>query len=247
MMAIWRFVLLMLLLGGPEVQAADDEATFAAQRLKLVEWVELETRLTAEETGVAALDPGILAAMREVPRHRFVPEALRPYSYLPQPLPVHPEQNLAAPFLAALMIQLAAVGPESVVFETGTDTGYAAALLSRLVSRVYTVELIPELAAGAAETLRGLGAANVEVREGDGYFGWPEHAPYDAIIVKESIDHVPSTLLAQLRPGGRLVIPLGGAMRPQQLTVVEKHADGTTTERGVLPVRFSPLQGGQRT
>jgi protein-L-isoaspartate(D-aspartate) O-methyltransferase len=247
MMAIWRFVLVLLLLGGAEVRAEDDEARFAAQRHKLVEWVELEARLTAEETGIDAIDPAILEAMREVPRHHFVPEPIRAYAYLPQPLPVHPEQNLAAPFLAALMIQLAGVGPEAVVFETGTDTGYAAALLSRLVARVYSIELIPELAAGAAETLAALGITNVEVREGDGYFGWPERSPFDAIIVKEQIDHVPSTLLAQLKPGGRLVMPLGPATRAQQLTVIEKRADGTTSQRGVLPVRFSPLQGGERT
>jgi protein-L-isoaspartate(D-aspartate) O-methyltransferase len=247
MMAVWRFVVVMLLVGGAGVRAEDDESSFAAQREKLVQWVEIEARLTAEETGVGFIDPKILDAMREVPRHRFVPEPIRTYAYLPQPLPVHPEQNLAAPFLAALMIQLAEVRPDAVVFETGTDTGYAAALLSRLVARVYTIELIPELAAGAVETLRALGIDNVEVREADGYFGWPEHAPYDAIIVKEAIDHVPSTLLAQLKPGGRLVMPLGGATRPQQLTVIEKRADGTIGQRAVLPVRFSPLQGGERT
>lgn len=247
MMAIWRFALVMLMLGGGAARAEDDAAQLAAQRQKLVEWVQLEARLTADETGIAEIDPAILAAMREVPRHLFVPEPIRAYAYLPQPLPVHPEQNLAAPYLAALMIQLAAVGPEAVVFETGTDTGYSAALLARLVAKVYSMELIPELAAGAAATLRGLGIANVEVREGDGYFGWPEHAPYDAIIVKESIDHVPQTLLAQLKPGGRLVMPLGSAARSQRLTVIEKRADGTTTQRGVLPVRFGPLQGGERT
>ena len=225
---------------------AEDEPWFAQKRSELVAWVTIETALAKDEIGIDRLDPALLQVLGEVPRHRFVPEPLRSYSYLPYPLPVHPEQNLAAPFIAALMLQLARLQPGDVVFETGTDTGYGAALLSRLVRQVYSIELIPELARSAAATLAELGYANVEVREGDGYFGWPEHAPYDAIIVKEQVDHVPGPLLAQLKPGGRLVLPLGGRDR-QELTVIEKGGDGHLTERHTLKVRFSPLQGGQRT
>jgi protein-L-isoaspartate(D-aspartate) O-methyltransferase len=229
-----------------ELRAEDDEAAFAAQRAKLVEWLGVETQLTADDTGIEQLDPRILAAIGKVPRHRFVPEPLRAYSYLPQPLPVHPEQNLAAPFLAALMLHLARLAPDDVVYETGTDTGYGAALLSTLVRQVYTVELISELAASARRTLAELGYRNVEVREGDGYFGWPEHAPFDVVIVKEQVDSVPGTLLAQLKAGGRMILPVGG-LEAQQLTVIEKQPGGRTIERPVLPVRFSPFQGGQRT
>lgn len=228
---------------GPAAGA--DGPDFAAQRAWLVEWLAIEAAQSESVTGIAELDPRVLAAIGRVPRERFVPEPIRDYSYLPQPLPVHPEQNLAAPFLAALMLDLAGLEPGDTVLETGTDTGYNAALLAGLVERVYSIELIPELATGAAATLRDLGLQNVEVREGDGYFGWPEHAPYDAIIVKEQLDHLPAPLLAQLRPGGRLVLPLGGPDE-QMLTVVEKRPDGRLIERHVLPVRFSPLQGGER-
>lgn len=234
---------LLLLVALPSCAA--DAPDFAAQRQKLVEWLALETAESASVTGVTTLDPRVVEAIGTIPRERFVPEPIRPFAYAPVPLPVHPEQNLTAPFLTALMLSLVELQPEFVVFETGTDTGYAAALLSGLVARVYSVELIPELAAQAAATLTDLGVTNVEVREGDGYFGWPEHAPYDAIIVKEQVDHLPPQLLAQLKPGGRMVLPLGGGS-DQMLTLVEKRPDGRIIERRVLPVRFSPLQGGER-
>ncbi len=225
---------------------AASAAGFAAQRARMVQLVQLEAELH-RVAGVDAIDPRVLAAMAEVPRHRFVPEPLAPYAYLPQPLPVHPEQNLAAPFLVALMTHLARVEPHHRVLETGTGEGYHAAVLARLGAEVYSVELIPELARGAAERLAGLGYAGVRVREGDGYEGWPREAPFDAIIVKEAVDHVPRPLLEQLKPGGRLVLPLGPLASAQQLTVVTRDGDGSYRERRVLPVRFTPFQGGQRT
>ena len=234
---------LLLLVALPA--CATDAPEFAAQRQKLVEWLALEVQESAPVTGVTALDPRVVEAIGTVPRERFVPAPIRPFAYAPIPLPVHPEQNLTAPFLTALMLTLVELQPGFVVFETGTDTGYGAALLSGLVDRVYSMELIPELAEQAAATLAELGARNVVVREGDGYFGWPEHAPYDAIIIKEQVDHLPPQLLAQLKPGGRMVLPLGGG-NDQMLTLVEKRADGRIIERRVLPVRFSPLQGGER-
>jgi protein-L-isoaspartate(D-aspartate) O-methyltransferase len=186
--------------------------------------------------------------MGEVPRHEFVPPRLAGYAYLPQPLPVHPEQNIAAPFLVALMTHLARVEPQDRVFETGTGEGYHAAVLAKLAAEVYSVELIPELAAAASRRLAELGYGNVRVREGDGYYGWAEAAPFDVILVKEAVDHVPTPLLAQLKPDGRMVLPLGPVDGVQQLTVVRKRGSGGGyREEPVLPVRFSPLQGGERT
>jgi protein-L-isoaspartate(D-aspartate) O-methyltransferase len=240
-------LLLLALAATPPQALAEPAGDPEAQRAQMVEFIRVETLLTEPETGVEAIDPAVLAAMGEVPRHEFVPLPLAPYAYLPRPLPVHPEQNIAAPFLVALMTHLARVGPGDRVFETGTGEGYHAAVLSRLAAEVYSVEVIPELAREAGERLAALGYGNVQVREGDGYFGWPEAGPFDAIIVKEAVNHVPPPLLAQLKPGGRMVLPLGALDAVQQLTVLEKQEDGNWRERRVLPVRFSPLQGGERT
>jgi protein-L-isoaspartate(D-aspartate) O-methyltransferase len=230
--------------GQPDPASAPD---FAAQRARMVRLIRLEAELTRRVTGVGAIGPRVLAAMAEVPRHRFVPEPLAPYAYLPRPLPVHPEQNLAAPFLVALMTDLAQVEPHHRVLETGTGEGYHAAVLDRLAAEVHSVEVIPELARAAGGRLAALGYGKVRVHEGDGYDGWPAAAPFDAIIVKEAVDHVPAPLLAQLRPGGRLVLPLGPPDGPQQLTVVRRGAAaGAAREERGLPVRFTPLQGGER-
>jgi protein-L-isoaspartate(D-aspartate) O-methyltransferase len=223
------------------------ELAFGVLRDRMVRLIQLETELLREETGVATIDPRVLAAMGEIPRHKFVPEPLVPYAYLELPLPVHPEQRLAAPFLVALMTHLAQVEPHQRVLETGTGEGYQAAVLARLGAEVYSVEIIPELAREAAQRLVALGYGSVRVREGDGYEGWPEAAPFDAIIVKEAVDHIPKPLLTQLRPGGRLVLPLGPTEGEQQLTVVRKEADSSYREQRVLLVRFTPFQGGERT
>jgi protein-L-isoaspartate(D-aspartate) O-methyltransferase len=239
-------LLLAVLLGlapGAASRAADDAT---AARQQMVDLVEREVAMFAAQTGIAAIDPRVLAAMREVPRHAFVPEVLRPYAYLPQPLPITPEQNLAAPLLIALMTHLAEVQPGDIVFETGTGEGYHAAVLSKLAAHVYSVEVIEPLADYAARLLKDLDYSNVDVLAGDGYYGWADHAPYDAMVVKEAIDHLPQPLLNQLRRGGRLVIPLGPAGGPQYLTLVRKDAAGKLSEQRIMPVRFSPLQGGER-
>ncbi|MGH6895545.1 MAG: protein-L-isoaspartate O-methyltransferase [Geminicoccaceae bacterium] len=226
---------------------AQAEANDTVARNEMVRIVELQTLMLSAETGIAEIDPRVLDAMREVPRHAFVPEALRAYAYGDHPLPVGHEQNIAAPFLAALMTHLADVEAGDVVFETGTDVGYQAALLSNLGADVYSVEVVAPLAAQAARLLKELGYDHVYVLESDGYYGWAAHAPFDAMIVKEAIDHVPPPLLSQLKRGGRLVIPVGPAGGPQYLTLITKDVDGTVREQRIMPVRFSPLQGGQRT
>lgn len=225
---------------------AEPAGPTGAARRQMVETIRLEARLTSTETGIETIDPLVLQAMGEVPREAFVPTALVPYAYQPQPLPVHPEQNLAAPLLVALMTHLARVRPGDRVLETGTGEGYHAAVLSRLAATVASVEVIPELAREAAARLDRLGYTNVTVREGDGYYGWREAGPFDAIIVKEAVNEVPPALLAQLKPGGRLVVPLGPLDDVQDLTLVEKDAQGRLSEQRFLKVRFTPLQGGER-
>jgi len=227
--------------------AAAAPADSAAARAEMVRRIEAEAEATASITGVTRLDPRVLEAMREVPRETFVPAALRDRAYGPGPLPVHPEQNLADPFLTALMLHLAEVRPGDSVFETGTDTGYQAALLVRLGARVTSVEILPELVAVARRLLADLPGDRLFLGEGDGYNGWPERAPFDAIIVKEAIDHLPPPLLAQLKPGGRLVLPLGPTDGVQHLTVVVRRPGDRLELRRVLPVRFAPFQRGGRT
>lgn len=241
-------LLAQLLLAGSLLAAAPEKPPdAAAARARMVERIEAEAAASAALTAVPVLDPRVLEAMRTVPRERFVPAALRERAYEPGPLPVHPEQNLAAPFLTALMLHLAAVQPGDAVFETGTDTGYQAALLARLGARVASVEVLPELVAVARRLLDELVPGAVALREGDGYDGWPERAPFAAILVKEAVDHLPPPLLAQLAPGGRLVLPLGPADGVQHLTLVVRGADDALTIRRVLPVRFAPFQRGSRT
>jgi protein-L-isoaspartate(D-aspartate) O-methyltransferase len=218
----------------------------AAERAEMIRRVELEVLMLSGETGIDAIEARILAAMEEVPRDAFVPEMLRPYAYQPHPLPVGHDQNLAAPLLVALMTQLVAPEADDVVFETGTGAGYHAAVLSLLAADVYSVEVVTPLAERAARLLKELGYDNVAVREGDGYFGWAAKGPFDAMVIKEAIDHVPPPLLQQLARGGRMVIPLGPARGPQYLTLVTKDAAGKLSERRIMPVRFSPLQGGER-
>ncbi len=236
---------LLLLFGLSPRQASGGSSDVAARRY-MVEMVERDVRRLRAVTGIEAIDPAVLEAMRLVPRHDFVPSGLKAYAYGSHPLPIGHDQNIAAPLLVALMTQLAAIGPDDVVLETGTGAGYHAAILARLAARVYSVEVIEPLAIRAARMLEERHDDNVRVRAGDGYYGWPEHAPYDAIIVKEAIDHVPAPLLRQLKPGGRLVMPLGPANGGQFLTVVTRTGEHQTTQRRIMPVRFSPLQGGER-
>jgi protein-L-isoaspartate(D-aspartate) O-methyltransferase len=232
--------------GGDVRPHASDQKEEAAARAQLAQEVRRQVRATAAETGVDDLDDGIVAAIAEVPRHAFLPEPLRPFAYLDIPLPITRDQNVAQPSLTALMTQLARIGKEDVVFETGTDCGYQAAILTRLAKKVYSVEISEPLAGQAKDRLARLGYDGVEVRASDGFYGWSEKAPFDVIIVKEAVQEVPPPLLNQLKPGGRLVAPVGPLDQPQILKLFIKDRNGRLRERSVLPVRFSPLQGGER-
>lgn len=210
---------------------------------RLLEEIREEVRDTKWLTGRAALDARVLDALRQVPRQEFVPPPLRYDAYANYPLPIGCGQTISQPYIVALMTDLIRPGRDDVVLEVGTGSGYQAAVLSRLVKQVYSLEIVEELAADASERLRRLGYDNVEVRAGDGRQGWPEHAPYDAIVVTAAALEVPSALLEQLKPGGTLVIPVGAQHAAQDLFVIERRKDGRFEKRHVLPVAFVPLTG----
>ncbi len=232
--------------GGAQAAHLEDEPDYANLRAGLMREVEAHALITQRLRGIKPPNRRVMEAMAKVPRHEFVPHHLRPYAYLNHPLPLGFGQNISEPYLIALMTHLADLSTEDVVFETGTGAGYQAAILAGLAKRVYSVEIIKPLARRAAETLARLGFDNVEVRLGDGFFGWSEHGPYDAMIIKESMTYVPPPLLRQLKPGGRMVVPLGPPKGPQFLTLIRKDKDGRVRQERILPVRFSPLQGGER-
>jgi len=210
----------------------------------LVHEIEAEMRVTADWTGRRHLAPRVRAALLTVRREAFVPAALREEAYANHPLRIGHGQTISQPFIVALMTDLLDPAPDHVVLEVGTGSGYQAAVLAALVHHVYSVEIIPALSEHAQAALAQQGVGNVTLRIGDGAAGWPEHAPYDGIIVTAAGPTVPPALVAQLRPGGRMVIPLGEPFSEQMLTLVVKDADGDLTQRDVLPVAFVPLTGG---
>jgi len=198
----------------------------------------VDTQIAAR--GVA--DARVLDALKRVPRHEFVPGHLRRQAYADRPLPIGHDQTISQPYIVGLMTETARVGPGDKVLEIGTGSGYQAAVLSVLAQEVFSIEIVPELAESAAARLKEMGYANVTVRCGDGYKGWPEEAPFDAIIVTAAPPHIPKELLRQLKPGGRLVIPVGALF--QDLVLVTKDADGKTREERLIPVRFVPMVRG---
>ncbi len=206
-------------------------------------------RANAESVGSLHRRTGIservLDVMSAVPRHAFVPDDVRANAYEDRPLPIGFGQTISQPYIVALMTDLLEAKAGSVVLEVGTGSGYQAAVLAPLAARVFTIEIVPQLAARAGDRLAKLGYDNVCVRAGDGYYGWQDEAPFDGIIVTAAASHIPPPLIAQLRTGGRMVIPVGGPFFVQQLMLVEKGADGTVTSRQLLPVRFVPLTGGR--
>jgi protein-L-isoaspartate(D-aspartate) O-methyltransferase len=195
------------------------------------------------QTGLPPLDPKVLAAMGKVPRHRFVRKSLEAEAYVNRPLPIGHGQTISQPYIVAIMTDLLSPKAGDRVLELGTGSGYQAAVLSELVREVYSIEIIEPLAKEAQERLSELGLKNVQVKVGDGYYGWPEHAPFDSIIVTAAASHVPAPLVNQLKAGGRMVIPVGTGFFLQHLMLVEKRSDGAITTRQLLPVAFVPLMG----
>lgn len=212
----------------------------------MLDEIDAEVRYTSDMTGRDALDQRVMRALGAVPRDRFVPRDMEAAAFDNGPLPIGHGQTISQPFIVALMTDLLALRPEDRVLEIGTGCGYQTAILSRLCSRVYSVELIAGLREEAAARLTELGYDNVETRTGNGYEGWPEHAPYDAIMVTAAAPYLPQPLLEQLKPGGRMAIPVGLPYSHQELLLVEKDAAGTVTSRPVLAVAFVPLVDGTR-
>ncbi|MBI5686177.1 MAG: protein-L-isoaspartate(D-aspartate) O-methyltransferase [Verrucomicrobia bacterium] len=212
------------------------------------EWTPQRERMVAEQiAGRDVTDAAVLRAMRTVPRHLFVPEAARREAYGDYPLPIGQGQTISQPYIVAYMTQLLRLKPGAKTLEVGTGSGYQAAVLAEVTqTNVYSIEIVAPLAKTAAERLKRLGYEWVVVKCGDGYLGWPEHAPFDAIIVTAGAEHVPPPLVEQLKRGGRMVIPVGGAWAVQSLVVVEKLPDGTVKKREDIPVRFVPLTGKGR-
>lgn len=226
--------------------ARAQEPDFAAARHEMVRQIERTAAAFGAVTGFPVIDRRVLDAFAKVPRHRFVPPPLVPYAYMNTPLPLGYDQNLTQPSLLALMTQALALKPGDRVFETGTDTGYQAAILAELEVEVFSVEIVEPLLDIAKRLLPALGYDNVALHLADGYNGWKENGPYDAMLIKESVDEIPGALWQQLKPGGRMVIPLGLPDGPQMLTLAIKHADGGSERIPLLSVRFAPFQGGSR-
>jgi protein-L-isoaspartate(D-aspartate) O-methyltransferase len=218
---------------GVLLQADDTTSTREKERREMIE---------RQLLGRDISDKAVLAAMEKVPRHRFVPEAERRFAYTDQPLPIGHEQTISQPYIVAFMTQAIAPKPKQRVLEIGTGSGYQAAVLAEIVGEVYTIELIPELAAEAKQRLRRLGYKNIHVKSGDGYQGWSAAAPFDAIVVTCGATEVPEPLFKQLKPGGVMVIPVGKSSAVQWLRLITKQADGTQRSRDLIPVRFVPFR-----
>lgn len=226
------------LLAPRRAAASDQNYTAARERLAAT----VERKATERGYGVGRpLSAPVRKAIRVTPRHLFVPDSVRDQAYEDRPLPIGHGATISQPFIVALMTDLLRPKPTDVVLEVGTGSGYQAAVLSPLVRHVYSVEIVPQLADSAAGRLKALGYTNAAVKPGDGYAGWPEHAPYDGIIVTAGATHLPQPLVDQLKPGGRMVIPVGSSADGQQMTVVEKDARGRVRKAEVLSVLFVPL------
>jgi protein-L-isoaspartate(D-aspartate) O-methyltransferase len=238
-----RFALALFLVGLVcQARAADDPYT--AERARLVEEVAALAAYTGDETGQDKLDPRVLDVLGKVPRHRFVPADQEKYAYKNRPLPIGYGQTISQPYIVALMTDLLNVKPAQRILEIGTGSGYQAAILAEMGADVYTIEIVEPLGKRAEAVLAAVGYDKVKVRVGDGYYGWEAFAPYDAIIVTAAASHVPPPLVKQLKPGGRMVIPVGAQFLTQHLQLVEKEADGSVVSKQILPVRFVPLTGG---
>jgi len=237
------FIILLLSAAacGPRAGIAVDN--YAQARAAMVETIAARDSTTDKALGREEIDPRVLQAMATVPRHALVPEDLRGAAYENRPLPIGYGQSISQPYIVAIMTDLLALQPGDRVLEIGTGSGYQAAVLAELGVKVYSIEIIEPLGELARKNLAGLGYDDIELRIGDGYYGWEEQAPFDAIIVTAAASHIPPPLIRQLRPGGHMIIPVGSRFLVQQLVLVDKDAAGEVTTRQVLPVSFVPLTG----
>jgi protein-L-isoaspartate(D-aspartate) O-methyltransferase len=231
--------LLLIFLGARSAVAQD----FGAERRRMVDDITAVVRETRTEIGKSAFDERVMSVLARVPRHEFVPADQVAFAYRNRPLPIGYGQTISQPYIVALMTDLARAEPDHKVLEVGTGSGYQAAVMAHLAKAVYTIEIVEPLGIQAAQRLKTLGYTNIQVRVGDGYNGWAEHAPYDVILVTAAASHIPPPLVRQLKTGGRMVIPVGPAFMVQQLMLVEKMLDGSVSTRQILPVTFVPLTG----
>jgi len=234
--------LLTCLLFIVSIIAYADDADYTAARAAMVDDLQGYARL-AGDTDHGALRAAVMASMNIVPRHELVPLSERRSAYENRPLPIGYGQTISQPYIVALMTGLIEPTADAVVLEVGTGSGYQAAVLAELVDHVYSIEIIPALALRAQQDLKKLGYKNITTTLGDGYFGWEEHAPFDAIVVTAASSHVPPPLIEQLKPGGRMVIPVGGRFMTQMLLLLEKTDKGEIITRQIAAVRFVPLTG----
>jgi protein-L-isoaspartate(D-aspartate) O-methyltransferase len=238
-------IVLALVFSGALAQEASE---FAEMRRTLAETIEQAVNEARKQTGGAPIDKRVIAAMGKVPRHEFAPPDLRPYAYLDRPLTVGPgpDSTISQPSLVAIMTDLLGIKRGEKVLEVGVGGGYQTAILAEMTDEVYSVEFSPKVAEAARQTLKRLGYGGVKVNVADGYYGWRPDGPYDAILVRMAIPDVPTALIEQLKPGGRLVAPVGPDGDLQILILMHKGADGGVTMTGIMPVRFRPLPGGIR-
>ena len=241
-----RFLLACFALVASANAFADEQAEFKEMREALADAIEQGVNRVRQRNGGGPIDPRVIAAMAKVPRHEFAPPHLRPYAYLDRPLPVGPDATISQPSLVAMMTDLLKIQRGQKVLEVGVGGGYQTAILAEMTPEVMSVEFHPNVAAAAKKLLERLGYGGVKVNVADGYYGWRPGAPYDAILVRMAIPDVSSALLEQLKPGGRLIAPVGPAPGPQQLIVFQKGADGRVTETSIMEVIFRSLPGGTR-
>jgi protein-L-isoaspartate(D-aspartate) O-methyltransferase len=234
---------LLIILLGSAMTPVIAEDNFKQQREALIDEVAEDLRRSEAILEPTELDPRVLKAMKTVPRHEYVPDKHKQQAYRNRPLPIGYGQTISQPAIVALMTNLLELEPSDKALEIGTGSGYQAAVLAELVDQVFSIEIVPELAERAARDLKRTGYNNVTTRQGDGYYGWEEQAPFDAIIVTAAADHIPPRLLKQLKPGGRMVIPVGSRFMVQHLVLVKKTEDSDILTEQLLPVQFVPLTG----
>ncbi len=238
----WSMAIAVCVFLLPAYAAIADETDYTIARAGMVDEVQFYATL-ARDAGESTFDKDVLRSLGTVRRHEFVPQDQKRYAYENRPLPIGHGQTISQPYIVALMTGLIDPGPDDVVLEIGTGSGYQAAILAEIVDEVYTIEIIEALYEEATARLGRLGYDNVSTRLGDGYYGWEEHAPYDAIVVTAAASHVPPPLVQQLKPGGYMIIPVGGRFMTQQLLLIEKSSDNEIITRQVAAVRFVPLTG----